>query len=72
MALLNESVEFKKLDTRLVERNIARGVLSHQEYLHFVDALPDDAENAEWVSVESLSKSMDDSETSEGSVFSEE
>ncbi len=54
MALLNESVEFKKLDVRLVERNISRGVLSAAELTAALAALPDDEENAEWINVDSL------------------
>lgn len=54
MALLHESVNFKKFDIRMVERNIARGVLSPQEYTDLVKNLPDDGENAEWVNVASL------------------
>ncbi len=54
MALLNDSVAFKKLDVRLVERNLARGVLTSEEFNHSVSQLPDDSENAEWVNIESL------------------
>lgn len=54
MALLNESVAFKKLDVRLVERNLARGVLSSAEFNQSVSELPDDSENAEWVNIELL------------------
>jgi hypothetical protein len=54
MALLHEAVHFKKFDTRMVERNINRGVLTAQEYSELLKTLPDDAEVAEWVSVESL------------------
>lgn len=54
MALLNESVESKKLDVRLVERNLTRGVLSSSELETSLKNLPDDSENAEWVDVDSL------------------
>lgn len=54
MTLLNEAVDVKKMDTRVVERNIARGVIPSQEVDKAVSALPDDAENAEYVSVEAL------------------
>ena len=54
MALLHDSVDFKKLDVRLVERNIARGVVTPEELSKAVAKLPDDSENAEWVSVEAL------------------
>jgi hypothetical protein len=54
MALLFESVDFKKLDVRMVERNLARGVIDAHELEAAVKELPDDSENADWVSVESL------------------
>jgi len=62
MALLHESVEFKKLDVRLVERNVARGVLTQEQVAQALKVLPDDGENAEWVSIDSL---MDDGESNE-------
>ena len=54
MVLLNDSVEFKKLDVRLVERNLARGALTAAELNQAVSQLPDDSENAEWVNIETL------------------
>ncbi|MBI2712630.1 MAG: hypothetical protein HYX41_07250 [Bdellovibrio sp.] len=59
MALLNESVDFKKLDVRLVERNINRGVISQDDLDKALKKLPDDGENAMWVSVESLEQGTD-------------
>jgi len=54
MALLHEAVDFKKLDVRLVERNIARGAVSAEDHHKSVSELPDDSENAEWINIESL------------------
>ena len=54
MALLHEAVEKKKLDVRMVERNVARGVITQADVDQSVKALPDDSENALYVSVESL------------------
>jgi hypothetical protein len=54
MALLHEAVESKKLDVRMVERNITRGVVHRDDVTKLIDKLPDDAENAEWVNVEKL------------------
>lgn len=54
MALLDEAVESKKLDTRMVERNISRGVISIEQHQKSVESLPDDAELGEWVSLDSL------------------
>ncbi len=54
MTLLNDSVENKKFDTRMVERNVARQVLSQDEVEKHLKKLPDDGENAEWISIESI------------------
>jgi hypothetical protein len=62
MALLHESVDSKKLDVRMVERNIARGVIKADDLKQSLKTLPDDAENAEWVSLETLTHELDEGE----------
>jgi len=69
MALLNESVNFKKFDTRMVERNIARGVLAPHELSEVLGGLPDDSENAEWISVEELAEEISSGETHSSPVM---
>lgn len=54
MVLLSDAVQFKKFDTRLVERSVSRGVLSSAEVESAEKQLPDDSENAEWVAVDSF------------------
>jgi hypothetical protein len=54
MVLLHESVDSKKMDVRTVERNVSRGVIKAEDLAEAVKNLPDDSENAEWVSVDSL------------------
>ncbi len=54
MTLLHESVDSKKFDTRLIERNLARGAVAQDDVEKFIKKLPDDAENAEYVSIETL------------------
>ena len=54
MTLLHVAVDEKKLDVRLIEKNLATSVLSAAEVDKAVQQLADDSENAEWVSVESL------------------
>jgi len=54
MTLLHEAVDFKKLDVRVVERNVERGVLSSQSVDKSVSDLPDDLDNAQWVNIETL------------------
>lgn len=54
MSLLHEAVEQKKYDSRVSQRNLERGILKTEDLEGFVKNLPDDAENAEYVSIESL------------------
>lgn len=54
MTLLHEAVDSKKLDVRVVERNVQRGVIRAEDADRATHDLPDDAANADWVSIESL------------------
>lgn len=54
MTLLKDAVEAKKFDIRMIERNLARGVITAQDAQATSDVLPDDGENAEWISIETL------------------
>ena len=54
MALLHVAVDAKKLDVRIVERNLERGVLTHQDVDKALKTLPDDAANADYIEIESL------------------
>ncbi len=56
MVLLSEAVLVKKFDTRLVERSLAKGLLSSHELQAALQELPDDAANADWVSLESFTQ----------------
>ncbi len=54
MTLLHEAVEQKKFDVRMIERNVNRGVVSATDAQKNAAALPDDAEFAEYVSLDSF------------------
>lgn len=54
MALLHESVDQKKFDTRIAQRNIERGILRPEELDQFVKTIPDDSENATTISLDTL------------------
>lgn len=54
MVLLSNGVESKKLDVRMVERNVARGVVSAKDVEEAMKRLPDDSANADYVSIQSL------------------
>jgi hypothetical protein len=62
MSLLIDAVESKKLDVRLIERNVARGVLTTDDMNKALANLPDDEENAEWVNIDSLTLEADEGE----------
>jgi hypothetical protein len=68
MPLLHDSVDSKKLDVRIFERNLTRGVITAKQLEDALKSLPDDAENAEYVSISSLAQdgSHDGSEGSSG------
>ena len=54
MVLLHDAVDSKKYDVRVVERNVTRGTLTLDEVEKMRKQLPDDGQNAEYVSIESL------------------
>jgi hypothetical protein len=56
MPLLHDSVNEKKFDVRMVERNVTRGRISQDEVEKFVKTLPDDGANAVAVSEADLEK----------------
>jgi polyhydroxyalkanoate synthesis regulator phasin len=56
MILLDEAIEAKKYDTRVIETNLGRGVISQAEAKTFVSELPDDSANAEWVTLEKIAQ----------------
>lgn len=54
MALLNQAIHEKKLDVRVIEKNLVRGLTSAQEYEKSLKELPDDSANAEWRNVDQI------------------
>jgi nitrogen regulatory protein PII len=54
MSLLHESIQNKKFDTRMLEKNLVRNVVSDKEVKTFVEQLPDDAENAAFISLDEI------------------
>ncbi len=61
MALLHEAVDEKKFDVRVSERNVTKGVVTADEAQKATDKLPDDADNAQYVSIEALLRDDSDS-----------
>ncbi len=54
MTLLHDATEFKKMDVRMVERNLARGVISQDEVEKSAKKLEDDEENADYTVIDDL------------------
>jgi hypothetical protein len=52
MPLLHESSDAKKFDTRMVERNVTRNIVSASEADKTMAQLADDSANAEWINLE--------------------
>ena len=59
MTLLHEAVDAKILDTRMVERNVARGAVKAESVTAAEKALPDDSANAEYTNVDTLAEDPD-------------
>jgi hypothetical protein len=56
MSLLHEAIQDKKFDVRMLERNLVRNVVTDKEAKTFIDSLPDDAENAAYISLDELNE----------------
>jgi hypothetical protein len=56
MSLLHDSIVSKKFDVRMLEKNLTRNVVSDKEVKTHMDALPDDAENAEFISLDDIAE----------------
>jgi len=54
MSLLHEAINEKKFDVRMLERNLVRNVVTDKEAKTFVESLPDDSENAAFISLDEL------------------
>ena len=54
MSLLHDAIIEKKFDTRMVEKNLVRNVVADKEVKAHVEALPDDSENAHFISLDEL------------------
>ena len=57
MTLLHDAVNQKKFDTRVLERNVSRGVIRAEDAEKAAKDLPDDSANADWISIQSLADS---------------
>ncbi|NDG84131.1 MAG: hypothetical protein EBX52_03720 [Proteobacteria bacterium] len=56
MSLLHDSINEKKFDVRMIEKNLVRKVVTDKEAKTFVEELPDDAANAEFISLDAIAE----------------
>jgi len=56
MSLLHEAIHEKKFDVRMLEKNLVRKVVTDKEAKTFVEELPDDAANAEFISLDAIAE----------------
>ena len=54
MSLLHEAIQEKKFDTRMLEKNLVRNVISDKEVKTAIEKLPDDSENALFTNLDEL------------------
>ena len=54
MSLLHDSIQEKKFDVRMLDKNLVRNVVSDKEVKTHLEQLPDDAENAVFTTVEEI------------------
>lgn len=54
MPLLQDSMEEKKFDVRMVEKNLARGRIQQVDVDTQVKQLADDGANVDWITLDSI------------------
>jgi hypothetical protein len=54
MSLLHDSIQEKKFDVRMLDKNLVRNVITDKEVKTHFEQLPDDSENADFVSIQDL------------------
>jgi len=54
MSLLHDSIQEKKFDVRMLDKNLVRNVISDKDVKTHLEQLPDDAENALFTTVEEI------------------
>lgn len=56
MSLLHEAIQEKKLDVRMLEKNLVRNVVTDKEVKQAMQSLPDDSENAAYISLDEVAE----------------
>ncbi len=56
MSLLHDAIISKKFDVRMLDKNLVRGVITDKEAKTQAEQLPDDSENAAFVSLDEIAE----------------
>jgi hypothetical protein len=56
MSLLHEAILDKKFDTRMLEKNLVRNVVTDKEVKAKLESLPDDGENAIYINLDDVAE----------------
>ena len=56
MSLLHEAIQDKKFDTRVIEKNLVRNVITDKDVKAKIETLPDDAENATYINLDEIAE----------------
>ena len=56
MSLLHEAIDSKKFDTRMLEKNLVRNVVTDKEAKAHIESLPDDSENAIFINLDEVAE----------------
>jgi hypothetical protein len=54
MSLLNDSIQEKKFDVRMVDKNLVRNVITDKDLKTHLEKLPDDSENASYTHLDEI------------------
>lgn len=54
MTLLKDAIQEKLLDVRMIEKNLQKGIISHELTVNNLNELPDDSDDAEYISIEEI------------------
>ena len=58
MSLLHDSIQEKKFDVRMLDKNLVRNVVTDKEVKAHLEQLQDDSANAHYASIEELDDSI--------------
>jgi hypothetical protein len=58
MSLLHDSIQEKKFDVRMLDKNLVRNVITDKDLKTHLEQLPDDSANADFLNIEELNDTL--------------